>query len=60
MAHTERLARLLENLVEHFDLDEFRTLCFDLGVDSDDPLPRRMGRAEPRPDEPGHSARPAL
>ncbi len=35
MARTERLAQLLENLVRHFDLEEFRTLCFDLGVNYD-------------------------
>ena len=35
MAQTERLAQLLENLVLHFDLEELRTLCFDLGVDFD-------------------------
>jgi len=36
MAHTEQLAQLLKNLVEHFDLEELRTLCFDLGVNYDD------------------------
>ena len=35
MAHTERLAQLLENLVLCFDLEELRTLCFDLDVDFD-------------------------
>ena len=34
MAHTERLAQLLKNLVEHSDLEELRTLCFDLGLDA--------------------------
>jgi hypothetical protein len=38
MANTERLARVLENLVEYFDLEELCTLCFDLGVDYDDLL----------------------
>ena len=36
MAHTEQLAQLLENLVEHFDLEELRALCFDLGLDYDE------------------------
>lgn len=35
MAHTEQLRQLRENLVEYFDLEELRTLCFDLGVDWD-------------------------
>jgi hypothetical protein len=36
MANAERLAELRENLVKHFDLEEFRTLCFDLDVNYDD------------------------
>jgi nucleoside phosphorylase len=35
MARTERLAQLLENVGLYFDLEELRTLCFDLGVDYD-------------------------
>ena len=35
MADTLRLAQLRENLVEYFDLEELRTLSFDLGVDWD-------------------------
>ena len=35
MADTERLAQLRENLTEYFDLEELRTLSFDLGVDWD-------------------------
>jgi len=30
MANTERLGQLRENLTEDFDLDELRSLCFDL------------------------------
>ncbi len=36
MAHTERLAQLYQNLVEHFDREELHDLCFDLGVKYDD------------------------
>ena len=33
MAHTEQLAQLLKNLVEYFNLEDLRALCFDLGLD---------------------------
>jgi hypothetical protein len=36
MANTERLAQLRQNLVEHFDLEELRALCFDLRLDYDE------------------------
>jgi hypothetical protein len=36
MSNTEQLTQLRESLVSHFDLEEFRTLCFDLGVNYDD------------------------
>ncbi len=32
----DRLARLRQFIVAHYDLDEFRTLCFDLGINYDD------------------------
>jgi WD40 repeat protein len=35
MAQTARLAQLLENLVNYFDLEELRTLCFNLDVNYD-------------------------
>ena len=36
MAHTERLAGICEKLVAQFSDEELRTLCFDLGVDTDE------------------------
>ena len=36
MTHIARLVPLLESLVRYFDLDELRTLCFDLGLDYDE------------------------
>ncbi len=30
------LSRLHRFIIEHYDLDELRTLCFDLGVNYDD------------------------
>ncbi len=35
-AASDSLTKLHSLLVEHFDLDELRTLCFDLGVDYDE------------------------
>ena len=32
-ASTERLTQLREKIIRHFDLEELRTLCADLGVD---------------------------
>ena len=36
MAHPEQLAQLLKNLVEYFNLEDLRALCFDLGLDYDE------------------------
>jgi hypothetical protein len=33
MAQTERLAQLRENLINCFNDEELRDLCFDMGVD---------------------------
>ncbi len=40
MTQTERLAQLRQHLIEYFDDEELRTLCFDLSVDYDN-LPGR-------------------
>ncbi len=40
MAQRERLAQLRQNLIECYNDEELRTLCFDLGVDYDN-LPGR-------------------
>jgi len=37
MAQTERLSQLRQNLVDHFSDGELRTLCFDPGVDYENP-----------------------
>lgn len=43
---SETLSQLRENLLHHFNLDEFRTLCFDVGVDYDDlPGESKSGKA---------------